>query len=60
MKVFRIIGGEVTWTCKANSEEEAWESLAQVKRLPIYQLKKLFKLLNDDTRTKLDNGLIND
>lgn len=55
MKEFKIKGGDYIWKCKAETEEDAWESLAIVKRLPIEKLKKLFKLLNNDTRTKLDD-----
>ena len=55
MKEFKIKGGDYIWTCKAETEQEAWESIAQVKQLPIEKLKQLFKLLNNDTRTKLDD-----
>lgn len=55
MKEFKIRGGEYTWTCKAYTEEEAWESLSQIKKLPIKELKKQFKLINDDIRTKLND-----
>jgi len=55
IKEFKIVGREITWKCKAETEQEAWESLAQIKRLPIAELKKQFKLVNDDIRTKLDD-----
>lgn len=48
MKKYIIVGRDVKWTCEANTEEEAWESLAQIKRLPVTELKKMFKLLNED------------
>jgi len=48
MKKYIIIGQDVKWTCKAESEQNAWESLSQIKRLPIVELKKMFKLLNED------------
>ena len=38
------IGNDNQWTCKAESEEKAWESLPEIKRLPINKLKKLFKI----------------
>ena len=46
MKTFIIVGSGVKWTCNANTEEEAWESLSQIKVLPISELKKMFKVLN--------------
>ena len=51
MKTFIIVGsGVITpgvkWTCKANTEEEAWESLSKIKVLPITELKKMYKVLN--------------
>lgn len=55
MNKYTIISPGVTWTCKANSEEEAWESLAQLKRLPVKELKKLFKCLNEDDPKKDNN-----
>lgn len=48
MKKYIITGNSVKWTCEANSEEEAWESLARLKKLPVNELKKLFKLINKD------------
>lgn len=52
MKTYIIVGQDVKWECKANTEQEAWESLAQLKRLPVTELKKMFKLLNEDQHKK--------
>jgi len=38
------IGNDIKWTCKAESEDKAWESLSEIKRLPINELKKIFNI----------------
>lgn len=43
-KIFTINGSSLVWTCKANTEEDAWNSLEKVKKLPVKELKKLFKI----------------
>jgi|LakMenE01Jun11ns_1017448.scaffolds.fasta_scaffold9752708_3 hypothetical protein len=48
MKKYIIVGSGVKWTCEASSEQEAWESLAQIKQLPVKELKKMFTLMNSD------------
>ena len=50
-KIFTITGSSLVWTCKADSVEEAWETLVGVKKLPIKELKKLFKIEKYADRT---------
>lgn len=50
-KIFTISGSSLVWTCKAESEEEAWKTLEGVKKLPVEELKKLFKIENHVNRT---------
>ena len=50
-KIFTITGSSLVWTCKANTMEEAWETLVGVKKLPTKELKKLFKIEKYADRT---------
>jgi hypothetical protein len=54
-KIFTVAGSSLVWTCKANSEEEAWETLVGVKKLPVKELKKLFKIEQYVDRTSNNN-----
>jgi hypothetical protein len=54
-KIFTITGSSLVWTCKANSVEEAWETLVDVKKLPTEELKKLFKIEKYADRTSNDD-----
>ena len=50
-KIITISGSSLVWTCKANSIEDAWKTLEGVKKLPIAELKKLFKIETYVNRT---------
>lgn len=54
-KIFTIDGSSLVWTCKANSEEDAWTTLEGVKKLPTKELKKLFKIEQYVDRTSNDD-----
>jgi hypothetical protein len=54
-KIFTIDKSSLVWTCKANTEEEAWQSLETVKKLPLVELKKLFKIEKYVNRTSNNN-----
>lgn len=62
MNIYKISlnDGSLVWTCKAETEEEAWVSLSSVKKLPVNSLKQLFKIKQDDVRTNDDDGLLDD
>ena len=57
MNTYKIFttNGSLTWKCKASSEEEAWATLEGVKKLPIKELKKLFKIEKYVNRTSDNN-----
>lgn len=47
MKTFvfvTTVSNEKIYTCLTSSEEDAWGFFSEVKRLPVTELKKIFKL----------------
>lgn len=54
-RIFTINGSSLVWTCKANSEKDAWATLEGVKKLPTKELKKLFKIEQYVDRTSNDD-----
>lgn len=59
-KVYTQNESHQVWLCKANNEDGVWESLSEVKKLPVTELKKLFKIKKDVNRTSNNDRLIND
>jgi hypothetical protein len=50
-RIFTINGSSLVWTCKADTEDDAWATLEGVKKLPSKELKKLFKIEKYVNRT---------
>jgi hypothetical protein len=43
-QIFSIADNSLVWTCKAETEKIAWETLEVVKKIPTIELKKIFKI----------------
>jgi hypothetical protein len=43
-KIYTIHDSTLVWTYNLRNETEVWERLASAKKLPIEELKKIFKI----------------
>lgn len=42
--VFLTTGNEAIYRCITHTEDEAWNFFSEIKKLPVIELKKIFKL----------------
>lgn len=54
-KIYTIYGSSLVWTYNITNESEVWQKLSFAKKLPITELKKIFKIEKYVNRTNDNN-----